>query len=59
MSEPIRLEFDGEIYKVHPDGKVYRIYPGLFSPSTKLVGTIPYDTPQNEVEQKIRDLPGR
>lgn len=59
MSEPVRVEVDGVNYKVHSDGDVFRVNPGFWSDSTRFVGEIPSSTPQNELEEAIRNLPNR
>lgn len=59
MSESVSVTIDGVTYKVHPDGDVFRVNGGLFGDATRKVGTIPPSTPQNKLEEKIRDLPNR
>jgi len=59
MTEPVEVKVEGVTYKVHPDGDVFRVNPGILGSSTRLVGRISPSTPQNELENKIRDLPNR
>lgn len=59
MSEPVQVPVDGVDYKVHDNGEVFRVNPGFWSDSTRKVGKIPSSTPQNQLAEKIRDLPGR
>lgn len=56
MSEPVRVKVNGDTYKVHSDGDVFKITgDGLFGESTLKMGRIPSDTPQNKLEQVIRE----
>lgn len=59
MAEPVKVHVDGVDYKVHSDGDVFRVNPGLLGDSTRFVGKISPSTPQNKLEEKIRDLPNR
>lgn len=59
MSEPVTVKVDGVEYRVHSDGDVFRVNPGFISDSTRKVGRIPPSTPQNQLEEKIRNLPDR
>lgn len=55
MSEPVKVEVNGRTYKVHADGDVFKVTSGIFSDSTLKVGKIPPSTPQNKLEEVIRD----
>jgi len=55
MSEPVRVEVNGATYKVHSDGDVFKVIPGFFE-STLKVGEIPPSTPQNKLEEAIRNI---
>lgn len=59
MSESVKVRVDGVDYNVHSDGDVFRVNPGWMGETTRKVGRIPSSTPQNQLEQKIRDLPNR
>ena len=59
MSEPVRVWVEGVEYKIHADGDVFRVNPGFIGESTRKVGRIPSSTPQNKLEETIRDLPNR
>jgi len=55
MSEPVKVKVNGAEYKVHSDGEVFKVVPGILSDSTLKVGKIPPSTPQNKLEEVIRD----
>jgi len=55
MSEPVKVKIGEVTYKVHSDGDVFKVIPGFFE-STLKVGKIPPSTPQNQLEEAIRDI---
>ena len=59
MSDPVWVTVDNVRYKVHDNGDVFRVNPGFIRDSTRYVGDIPRNTPQNQLEDKIRALPNR
>ncbi len=59
MSEPVKVDVDGVTYKIHSDGDVFRVNPGVISDSTRKVGRIPPSTPQNKLEETIRNHPNK
>lgn len=59
MSEPVKVKVDGADYKVHDDGDVFKVVSGIISDSTLKVGRIPASTPQNKLEEVIRELINR
>lgn len=59
MSEPVWVTVDNVQYKVHDNGDVYRVNRGFVRDSTRHVGNLPRNTPQNQLADKIRAMPNR
>lgn len=55
MGEPVKVTINGVSYKVHSDEDVFKVTSGIFSDSTLKVRRIPPSTPQNKLEEVIRD----
>jgi len=56
MSEPVKVKIGEVTYKVHSDGDVFKITESWSGDSTLKIGRIPPSTPQNQLEEAIRDI---